>query len=132
MKSSSLLQVLRAMTPSTREVDPPLRAAAAAAVIIVERCSGRLGPLRPIRPADFLPRFANMLPFGQPRGGSRYADGSKDGGQLQTTTWKKKDGGVRPSILPENEKTGRLRMVAHYAVRLNESDSRCEEPRFFC
>ena len=43
---------------------------------VVERASTELGPLRPVDPADFLPRFAAQLPFGQPRGGSRYSDGS--------------------------------------------------------
>eukprot|EP01045_Picozoa_sp_COSAG04_P039445 COSAG04_NODE_11066_length_733_cov_0.960568_1_plen_184_part_10 len=43
---------------------------------VVERASTELGPLRSVDPADFLPRFAAQLPFGQPRGGSRYSDGS--------------------------------------------------------
>jgi hypothetical protein len=65
--------------------------------LCVCRCcasTARLGMPRPVGTADFLPRFATKLPFGQPRGGSRYADGTRNGGELTPASWVKPDGSL--------------------------------------
>ena len=117
------------MTPSSREVDPALRSAAAAATAVIERCcasTGRLGTPRPVGFEDFLPRFANQLPFGQPRGGARYADGSRNGGMLPASQWRRPDGSMGgPRAVPPT--SDRLPLAVHYAVRANESDSSSED-----
>eukprot|EP01052_Picozoa_sp_SAG31_P022317 SAG31_NODE_1771_length_7309_cov_4.269626_2_plen_1153_part_00 len=62
--------------------------------------------LRDIVHSDFLPRFAAHLPFGQARGGRKYADGTTGGNGLNDS---------------------RLKLRSHYSSRENESDASTSE-----